>query len=241
LSNFFEEPISASSENAPVPDKEIMLMPMLSRRATILAAGASLVLAPRLAFATAASTSGPAVGAAAPDFSLPDQDGTVRRLSEFRGRAVVLEWTNHDCPYVRNHYNSGNMQSLQRDAQSRGIVWLSMASSPVGQQGHVTGAQARQLTASRNAAPTAVILDPRSQASRAYRARTTPHMFIVAPDGTLAYMGGIDSIRSTRPDSIARAEPYVRNAMLAVAEGRRVERAVTEAYGCVVHYADAST
>jgi peroxiredoxin len=204
----------------------------LSRRATLLAAGATLIV-PGLAFA-----SGPAIGAAAPDFALPDQDGTVRRLSEFRGRTVVLEWTNHDCPFVRNHYNSGNMQRLQREAQSRGIVWLSMASSPVGEQGHVTAEEARQLTVSRNAAPTAVILDPRSQASRAYQARTTPQMFVIAPNGTVAYMGAIDSIRSTRADSIDRAEPYLRNAMIAVAEGRTVERASTEPYGCAVKYAE---
>jgi peroxiredoxin len=174
----------------------------------------------------------------APDFALPDQDGTMRRLADLRGKVVVLEWTNHDCPYVRKFYGSGAMQGLQREAQAKGVVWLSVASSPVGEQGHVTAEEARQLTASRNAAPTAVLLDPKSQASRAYEAKTTPHMFVIGPDGTIRYMGGIDSIRSTKAEDIAKAEPYARNAFLAVSEGRPVAQAVTQPYGCTVKYSD---
>ena len=204
-------------------------MRLLTRRTT-LAAGLALAAAPRAALAA------PAIGAAAPDFALPDQDGTIRRLSEFRGKTVVLEWTNHDCPFVRKHYNSGNMQALQTLAKERGIVWLSMASSPEGEQGHVTGGQARELTESRKANPTAVLLDPRSVASRAYNATVTPHMFVIDGQGILRYMGAIDSIRSSRVEDVARAEPWLRDAMLAVAEGRAPAQAVTQPYGCVVKY-----
>lgn len=204
-------------------------MTIISRRATLMAAG-TLTLTPRLAGAS------PAIGAAAPDVALPDQDGDVRRLADFRGRVVVLEWTNHECPYVRKHYGSTNMQTLQHLAAERNAVWLSIASSPAGEQGHVTGPQAKELTASRNAAPAAVLLDHRSAAARAYQATTTPQMFVVSADGVLRYMGGIDSIRSTRLEDVARAEPYFRDAFLAVAEGRQVARASTPPYGCAIKY-----
>ena len=204
----------------------------ITRRAAFAGAGA-LLLAPRIAAAA------PAIGAPAPDFALPDQDGDIRRLSDFRGRVVVLEWTTHDCPFVRKHYNSANMQGLQRMAAERNVVWLTIASSPPGEQGHITGAQAKELTASRNAAPTAVLLDHRSVAARAYRATVTPHMFVISADGVLRYMGGIDSIRSSRVEDVARAEPFLRDAMLAVVEGRPVAQASTPAYGCVIKYVDA--
>ena len=208
-----------------------MTMPV-TRRAVLgtALAAASLAAFPRLAFAA------PAIGLAAPDFDLPDQDGAVRRLSGYRGKVVVLEWTNHDCPYVRKHYNSANMQALQRDAADRGVVWLSIASSPEGEQGHVTGPQAKQLTASRNAAPAAVLLDHNSKAARLYRATATPQMFVIDASGVLRYMGGIDSIRSSRVDDVAKAEAYLRNAMHAVAEGRAPEKAVTQPYGCFIKY-----
>lgn len=204
----------------------------ITRRAAFAGAGA-LLLAPRLAAAA------PAIGAPAPDFALPDQDGDIRRLSDFRGRVVVLEWTNHDCPFVRKHYNSSNMQGLQRLAAERGAVWLSIASSPPGEQGHITGPQAKELTAARNAAPSAVLLDHRSVAARTYQATVTPHMFVISADGVLRYMGAIDSIRSSRVEDVARAEPFLRDAMLAVIEGRPVARASTQAYGCAIKYVDA--
>lgn len=204
----------------------------LPRRAA-LAAAPALLLAPGLAHAA------PAIGGAAPAFALPDQDGDTRRLADFRGRTVVLEWTNHDCPFVRKHYNSQNMQNLQRLAAERGVVWLTIASSPAGEQGHVTGAQAKELTASRSAAPAAILLDHRSVAARAYRATVTPHMFVISGDGVLRYMGGIDSIRSSRVEDVPRAEPWLRDAMLAVVEGRPVAQASTPAYGCVIKYVDA--
>lgn len=206
----------------------------ITRRAALAGTGA-LLLAPRIG----AAADGPAIGAPAPEIALPDQDGTMRRLSDFRGKVVVLEWTNHDCPYVRKHYNSENMQGLQRLAAERGVVWLSIASSPEGEQGYVTGPQAKELTAARKGAPAAVLLDHGSVAARAYRAAVTPHMFVVSADGVLRYMGGIDSIRSTRVEDVARAEPYLREAMIAVAEGRPVQRASTQAYGCTIKYVGA--
>lgn len=204
-----------------------------TRRAALGAAG-GLALLPRFAVAN------PVIGQAAPDFALPDQDGATRRLSDFRGKVVVLEWTNYECPYVRKHYGSANMQRLQRLVTAEhGQVWLSIASSPEGEQGHVTGPQAKELTVSRNAAPTAVLLDHQSTAARLYRATVTPHMFIISADGVLRYMGGIDSIRSTRQADVERAEPYLRNAFLAVAEGRPLQQASTQAYGCAIKYVGA--
>lgn len=206
---------------------------LLSRRATLaIPLGAVLMPAlPRLAWAT------PVIGAPAPDFAAPDQDGTTRRLADYRGKVVMLEWTNHDCPFVRKHYNSSNMQTLQKQAAERGIVWLSVISSPPGEQGHVDGARARGLTTERGAAPAAVLLDPESRMARAYGATTTPHMYVIDAEGVLRYMGGIDSIASNKVEDVAKAEPLARNAMLAVADGRPVERAVTRNYGCAIKYA----
>jgi hypothetical protein len=129
----------------------------LCRRRTLLASAGALPFLPRPSWAAA-----PAIGAPAPAFSLPDQDGATRSLADYRGKVVVLEWTNHECPFVQKHYGSGNMQRFQREAAERGIAWLSVASSPPGQQGHVTAAEAHALTAEREAAPAAVLLDPRA-------------------------------------------------------------------------------
>ena len=196
----------------------------------------SLLMAPALLVPAAAAFAAPQVGAAAPPFTLPDQDGKTRSLTEFRGRIVVLQWENADCPYVRKHYNAGNMQSLQREAAARGAVWLSMASSPEGEQGYVTGAQAKALTASRNAAPAAVLLDHQSVAARTYLATVTPQMVVIDAQGVMRYNGAIDSIRSTRVEDVAKAEPWARTAMIAVVEGRPVERPLTQGYGCSIKY-----
>ncbi len=207
---------------------------MLMSRRTTLAAGLALPAAvPFAAHATVAP------GTQAPDFTLPDQDGTARSLSALRGRTVVIQWENHECPFVRKHYSSGNMQNLQREAAAKGIVWISMASSPEGEQGHVTGAQAKELTASRQAAPAYVLLDHRSVAARAYGATVTPQIIVIDAQGIIRYNGAIDSIRSTRVEDVARAEAWAKDAMLAVAEGRPVARASTPPYGCAIKYIDA--
>lgn len=200
-----------------------------------------------LALAGLAFAAGPAlaqsaakIGAPAPAFEAVDADGKARKLSEFAGKTVILEWTNHDCPYVRKHYTSATMQTLQKDMAKEGIVWLSVISSPVGEQGHVDGAKANELTKSRDAAPAAVLLDPNSKVARAYGATTTPHMYIVDPKGMLAYMGAIDDKPSASAASLTGAKSYVRQAVAELKAGKPVSEASTKAYGCAVKYAPVS-
>jgi len=204
---------------------------MISRRNLGLGLAAALV-----AGGAVAQGAGPVVGQPAPNFSAVDADGRTRSLSQFRGKTVVLEWTNHECPYVRKHYGSGSMQALQRDATRDGVVWLSIVSSAPGQQGHVTGAQAKQLTASRNASPTAVLLDPDGRVGRLYGAKTTPHMFVINAQGRLVYAGGIDDVPTPRPEDLQRARPLVRLALADVKAGRDVAVPVSRPYGCAVKY-----
>ena len=185
-----------------------------------------------------ATTAGAAlkIGEPAPGFTGIDTSGKSHALSDFRGKPVVLEWTNHDCPYVRKHYSSGNMQRQQQAATGQGVVWLSIISSAPGKQGHVTPAQADALTAERNAAPSAVILDEKGEIGRLYEAKTTPHMYIIDADGKLAYMGGIDSIASANPADIGKATQYVPAALAQVMSGEPVASSVTRPYGCSVKY-----
>jgi peroxiredoxin len=178
----------------------------------------------------------PEVGKPAPDFTATDSNGKTVRLSDFKGKIVVLEWTNDGCPFVQKHYSSHNMQSLQKDETSKGIVWLSIVSSAPGSQGYVTGPEANELTQSRGASPTAVLLDPEGTVGHLYDARTTPHMFIVNKDGILVYMGGIDDKPTANPADIANAKNYVRAALDEVMAGKPVQSAVTRPYGCSVKY-----
>lgn len=178
----------------------------------------------------------PTVGEAAPGFSVIDSNGQMQNLSDYLGERVILEWTNHDCPYVRKHYGSGNMQSLQQDAVDAGYVWLSIISSAPGQQGYVSGEEANALTASRGAAPSAVLLDPSGDVGRLYDARTTPHMYVIDEAGVLRYMGAIDDQPTTRRSSVAIANNYVRAAMANLAAGEDVAVTETTAYGCSVKY-----
>ncbi len=177
------------------------------------------------------------VDAPAPAFTATTADGKTVNLADFKGKTVVLEWTNHDCPFVKKHYGSGNMQSQQKDAAAQGVVWLQVISSAPGQQGHVDGATAKKLNTDRGAAPAATLLDPKGELGKLYGAQTTPHMYVIKGDGTLAYKGGIDSIASAKADDIAKAEPYVKLALADVAAGRKVEKASTRPYGCSVKYA----
>ena len=185
---------------------------------------------------------GPASGAAlkigepAPDFTATDSKGDPIRLSQYRGKTVVLEWTNADCPYTRKHYTSGNMQSVQGLAHTQGIVWLTVVSSAPGKQGYVNGPAADALTVSRKAVPAAVLLDPTGAVGRLYAAKTTPHMFVIDKNGALQYMGGMDSLATTDEADIARAEPYLKEAMLAVDQGTPAPHPVTKPYGCSVKY-----
>jgi hypothetical protein len=178
-----------------------------------------------------------ATGAQAPAFSAPDADGRTRTLDEFRGRMVILEWTNHGCPYVRKHYDSGNMQALQRDAMADGAVWLQVISSAPGEQGHLDGAGVRARLQTDNASPTATLLDPTGVMGRAYGARNTPQMFIISPEGVVLYQGAIDDRPSARAASLEGANNYVRAALADIEAGRPVRTPETTPYGCSVKYA----
>jgi peroxiredoxin len=190
------------------------------------------------AFAAASSLAlaAPVVGKLAPQFTATDSNGKSRSLSDFKGKTVIIEWTNDGCPYVRKHYGSGNMQKLQQEITAAGGIWLSIISSAPGKQGYVKGSEANQLTTSRNAHPTAVLLDPVGAIGRAYEAQTTPHMFVVDPAGVLRYMGAIDDQPTTDVSTIATARNYVREAFTAVSTGGRVAETATDPYGCSVKY-----
>jgi len=208
----------------------------LSRRRFLAGTGlgvtAAAFTAPRLAGATATAK----VGTAAPAFSLPATTGAAQNLADLRGKVVVLEWTNHECPYVRKHYESGNMQALQREATGQGVVWLTIISSAPGTQGYVTAPQADELTAARKAAPSAVLLDPQGTVGKLYGATNTPHMYVVDKTGQLVYAGAIDDRPTTRRSDVEGANNYVRAALASVAAGQPVKTPVTRAYGCTVKY-----
>lgn len=177
------------------------------------------------------------IGQAAPAFTAPAADGKTVTLESLRGKTVVLEWTNADCPFVKKHYDSGNIPSLQKDAISKGVVWLQVISSAPGTQGHVDGATAIKLNQSRGAAPSGTLLDADGKIGKAYGAQTTPHLFIVNPEGKLVYKGGIDSVASAQPSDIAKADNYVKLALADLQAGKKVAQASTQPYGCSVKYA----
>ena len=174
------------------------------------------------------------------DMTVTDSNGTTHNLSDFAGKTVVLEWTNHGCPYVKKHYNTafnnGNMQTLQKDARADGVVWLSVISSAPGKQGYVSGEQANNLTAARSADPMAVVLDPDGDAGRTFAAKTTPHMYVINADQKLVYQGAIDDNRSSSPKTIAGATNYVTAALASVKVGEDVANSDTAPYGCSVKY-----
>ena len=185
---------------------------------------------------TLAGHAAPQIGQPAPDFTATDSNGKTVKLSDFRGKTVVLEWTNDGCPYVKKHYSTDNMQTLQKEAAAKGIIWLTVISSAPGMQGYVTGEEANKLTQERGAVPTAVVLDPEGTADRLYDARTTPHMFIVNGAGTLVYMGGVDDKATLDTADLQTAKNYVRAALGNLAAGVPVEPAITRPYGCSVKY-----
>ena len=176
-------------------------------------------------------------GKPAPDFTLQDSGGKTVKLADFKGKTVVLEWTNQDCPYVRKHYSGGNMQQLQKDAAAKDVVWLTISSSAPGQQGHVNGLEADELTKSRKAAPAAFLFDPDGKVGHAYDARTTPHMYVIDKAGVLAYMGAIDDKPTANLADLKTARPYLKEAVEAVLAGETVKVASTRAYGCSIKYA----
>ena len=199
-------------------------------RRSVLLGSAALALVPAAAWANLD------VGTPAPLFTGTDSNGKTWSLADLRGKVVVLETTNHDCPYVGKHYRATNMQTQQREAAAKGMVWLTLASSATGEQGYVTAAQANDLTRSRNAAPAAVLLDPQSKIARAYGATVTPHMYVIDATGVLVYKGGIDSIPSADTADIPKATQYVRVALDQVLAGKQVAEASTRPYGCSLKY-----
>lgn len=189
-----------------------------------------------LGFAAGLSAA-PQLGQPAPDFSVVDTAGQTHSLSDFAGQKVVLEWTNHDCPFVVKHYSADNMQDQQRGSRDdHEVTWLTVISSKPGAQGHVSPEQADELTETRNAYPSAVLLDESGDMGRAYDARVTPHMYIIDEDGILRYMGGIDSNPSSDPDDIPGAKQFVVAALDELAAGVAISDSVTRPYGCTIKY-----
>lgn len=185
---------------------------------------------------TVGAAAAPEPNKPAPTFSGRTTDGRTLSLADLKGKMVVLEWTNHDCPYVRKHYDSSNMQSLQSTLTDEGVVWLTIISSAPDKQGHVSAEDADRLTEERGAAPSHVILDPQGAIGRLYDAKTTPHMFLIDEEGMVRYMGAIDDKPSSRPSTLAGARNYVMAAYQAVKAGRLPEEQVTRPYGCSVKY-----
>lgn len=175
-------------------------------------------------------------GKPAPDFTLADSSGNQVSLPQFKGKFVVLEWLNYDCPFVMKHYNSGNMQNLQKTWTGKGVTWLSIISSAPEQQGYYEAADVNRLNAQKKASPTAILLDPAGTAGKLYGAQTTPHMFVIDPQGVLVYQGAIDDIRSTNPDDVAKAKNYVSAALDEAMAGKPVSTPSTKSYGCSVKY-----
>jgi len=184
----------------------------------------------------AAVTAEVKTGDPAPAFTLTDSNGKSHSLESFKGKTVVLEWVNHGCPFVKKHYDSGNMQSLQKDWTGKGVVWLSICSSAPGKQGHQSPADWNKTVADKKASPTAVLIDEDGKVGKAYGAKTTPHMYIIAPDGKLVYQGAIDSVSSANNDDIAGATNYVSAALAEVLAGKPVTNGSTKPYGCSVKY-----
>lgn len=195
----------------------------------------ALVLAPsalsltRPAFATAT------VGQAAPDFSATDTGGKTRQLSDYKGKLVVLEWTNPGCPFVQKHYN-GNMQSLQKEFAAKGVVWLSLNSTETGNGDYLTPAKLAGWMGEKQASATAILMDESGKIGQLYGAKTTPHMYVVSQQGRLVYAGAIDSIASAQVDDIKTAKNYVRQGLNEALSGKAITLASSRAYGCSIKY-----
>jgi peroxiredoxin len=203
---------------------------MKSFRHSLLRAAAVLVLM--------ASAFAVKIGDPAPNFTGVDSNGKQQSLSAYKGKFVVLEWHNQGCPYTRKHYESGNMQRLQKEWTSKGVVWLTVISSAPGTQGFVTPTQENEYLQKMNATPTAVIMDPGGSLGHLYGAKTTPHMFIIDPSGTLVYNGAIDDHPTSDQGDIASSKNYVSMALQEAMSGKPVTEAATRPYGCSVKYKD---
>jgi peroxiredoxin len=178
----------------------------------------------------------PPVGSAAPEFSSPDANGKTQSLSQYKGKYVVLEWFNPDCPFVKKHYGGGNMQKLQDDYTSKGVVWLTIDSNAPGTEGNITSEQAQKIMAQWKTKQTALVLDPESKVAKLYGAKNTPHMVVINPEGKIVYEGAIDSKASPNPADIPSSTNYVKAALDESLAGKPVSNAQTKPYGCSVKY-----
>src|ERR1700730_5120434 len=178
----------------------------------------------------------PPVGTAAPDFSLTDSKGKTHSLSQYKGKYVVLEWFNPECPFVKKHYGPGNMQKLQEEYTSKGVVWLSVDSSAPGKEGSLTPEQAEKKISEWKGKQTALLLDPDGKVGQSYGAKNTPHMFVINPEGKIVYEGAIDSKASPNPNDIPNSTNYVKAALDEALAGKPVSNPTTKPYGCSVKY-----
>ncbi|HXM04622.1 MAG TPA: thioredoxin family protein [Chthoniobacterales bacterium] len=190
-----------------------------------------------LTLSAGAALAGVEVGQPAPDFSLPDTNGQTHQLSQYKGKWVVLEWYQPDCPFVKKHYGSGNMQALQKEFTAKGVVWLSIDSSAPGEEGNYPADKLNQIATSQGAARTALLLDPEGKVGHDYGAKTTPDMYIINPEGKLVYEGAIDNKPTTVVADIKTATNYVKVALDSSMTGKSVSQTVTRPYGCSVKYA----
>ena len=176
------------------------------------------------------------IGKPAPEFSAVDEHGNRRRLSDYRGSFVVLEWVNRACPFVKKHYDSDNMQSLQDDARARGVVWLTVTSTAPSHPGYMDAGGAERFRNRYGAVPALILLDPDGRMGRQYDVEVTPELFIIDPEGVLIYMGGMDDKATVRIADIADATDYVGMALDEALEGQPVSRPITRPYGCPIVY-----
>jgi len=200
--------------------------------ATVFAAALGLALAA----APAARAEVATVGQAAPDFTLTDSNGQSHALSSLKGKWVVLEWINYDCPFVQKHYRSGNMPKLQKEYAAKGVVWLAVNSSNVGKQGYFEPAEIKARSQKEGLAASAYLVDTDGTVGRLYGAKTTPHMYVITPEGKLVYAGGIDDTPSTDQADIATAKNHVRAALDEAMAGKPVTKPTSQPYGCSVKY-----
>jgi len=189
-----------------------------------------------LATTTLLALDSPPVGSTAPDFSLTDAKGRTHSLSQYKGKYVVLEWFNPECPFVKKHYGSGNMQKLQQEYTGKGVVWLTIDSNAPGTEGNLSADAASKIATGWKTHQTALLLDPDGKAGRAYGARNTPNMVVINPEGKIAYEGAIDSKATPNPADIPSSTNYVKVALDESLAGKSITTANTRPYGCSIKY-----
>lgn len=196
-----------------------------------------LLLAGLMVLASAPLSAQVKTGNPAPDFTLKGSDGKTYKLSDFKGQVVVLEWLNHLCPIDSQQYAAGNMQAVQKEAKGKDVVWFSIISSGPDMEGYVTPTEANEDAIKFKAVPTAILLDPDGTVGHLYAAKTTPNMYVINKDGVLVYQGAMDSITPRSPEDVAKADPWLKNAMEATVAGQPVANGTTKPYGCSIKYA----